>query len=127
MVAALALLVVGRRRGWLDRCCGAKRPAPAGFVLDEAALEDGSGHGKLAPKMDPGGLSLLPASTDEAAASALPLSYLSSVGHQYAGGSGQRTSGAGARGPTSQSPRRAVGVQGVGCLGFPAHSIRACF
>lgn len=83
LLAAAALLVLGRRRGWRLRSSMHKQLSTVSrHGADLSGLEEG--NAKLVPGMDPGTLSLLPAEADEAQLAMLPYSYVSTMGRNGA-------------------------------------------
>ena len=83
LLAAAALLVLGRRRGWFLRSSLHKQLSTVSrHGADLSGLEEG--NAKLVPGMDPGTLSLLPAEADEAQLAMLPYSYVSTMGRSGA-------------------------------------------
>ena len=105
LLAAVALLVVGKRRGWLFPSALHKQLSTASRRGGDFNLEEG--NVKLVPGMDPGTLSLLPADSDEATLGMLPHSYVSTMGRQVVAAAAhtRATRAAAINGNTSGSPR----------------------
>lgn len=90
--ALLAFLAFRPRKGWLRRTAVAS-DKPTSLLPDNSRIA--SYDGQLTPDMDPGALSVLPASTSADESASLPLSYISTGfgrGSSFEGG-GQASGG----------------------------------